>query len=111
MFFKISLENTCVGVSFEKGWAFRPATLLKRDSNEGALWNLLLFIISNSNNLYKDFSAMSITYNKSLITYISHHGHRAMTNKFENTFTYQKPVPIERLNTKNFAALLHFWIT
>ena len=34
----------------------------------------LLFKISNSNNLLKDVSAMSLSHNQSLITYNSHNG-------------------------------------
>ena len=45
LFLKISLylqQNTCVGVSFLiKIQAFRPATLLKRDSNTGVFLTML----------------------------------------------------------------------
>ena len=46
-----------------------------------------LFKISNSNNLFKQFSAISLKHNKSLIICSSH-------NDKKNAFTYQKPVLI-----------------
>ena len=62
-------KNTSVWVSFSESPAFTPATLLKRDSNTSVfLGKLLLFKISNSNNVLKDFSAISLMHNKSLIT-------------------------------------------
>ena len=78
---QISLEKCLLWSLFSESLALRPATLLKRDSNTSVfLGNLLLCKISNSNNLFKNFS----------------------------TFTYQKLVPIERLNINNFAVFLHF---
>ena len=64
--------------------ALRPANLLKRSSNKSVFfvksirtpfstgqlrW---LFKIRNSNNLFKDVSAISLTHNQSLITCNSH---------------------------------------
>ena len=60
------------------------------------------FKVSYGNNFSKDFLATSLLYNKSSPATL------AMTNKFENVFTYQKLVPIEHLNINNFTALLHF---
>ena len=55
--------------------ALKYATLLKRDfSTVGFKWNLIFLKVSNSNNLFEDFPAMSLTHNKPLITCNCHNG-------------------------------------
>ena len=107
MFFKIgSLKNFANFANFSGNIGSQACNLLlKRDSNTGVLlWNLPIFKISNSNNMFKDFSAISLQTTNfwSPTTF-------TMTNKFENSYTYQNLVPIERLNINNFAVFLHFW--
>ena len=59
--------------------------------------------LSNSNTLFKDFSATSLTHNKSLIPCNSQ-----ITSYFENAFTYQKLVQTERFfNGFRANSLLH----
>ena len=101
MFFKIgALKNFANFPNFSGNMGSQACNpLLKRDSNPGVfLWNLPIFKISNSNNLFKDFSAISLhTTNFWPPTTLT------MTNKFEDLYTYQNFVPIERLNINNFA--------
>ena len=105
MLFKVGALKIFANFSGKMGsQACNP--ILKMDFNKGFfLWNLLFFKISNSNDLFKDFPAISLHttdfWSSATLT---------MTNKFENSYTYQNLVPIERLNINNFAVLLHFWI-
>ena len=106
---QISLEKyMCWSLFLRKLQALRPANLLKRNPNTGIfLWNWQDFQKhfflqntsggwflkkNNSNILFKDFSGIPLTHNKSLNTCNSQ-----VTNfKLENAFTYQKLVPIKR---------------
>ena len=70
------------------------------------LWNLLLFKISNSNNLFKDFSAIPLR-----TTNLWSPATLTITKKSVNAFIYQKLVPIERLNRKGaLSDLRHFFV-
>ena len=62
-----------------------------------------LFQISNSNNLFKHFQRYLLR-----TTNLWSPATLTMTKKFENAFTYQELVPIERLNINKFAVLLPF---
>ena len=66
----------------------------------------LLVKISNSSNLFKDFSAISVTPNKSLITCNSHNDKLFPIDRFCNSFTINSKE--YGLNIKNFAIVLHF---
>ena len=71
LFVKIVKGYKLLTVCAKKLQALRYETLSKRDFNTvGFKWNF--FKISNSNNLFEDFPAMSLTHNKSLVTCNSH---------------------------------------
>ena len=95
---QISLEKPCVAGSpackfFEKRLQHKyfPVKLLRTlFSTEHLRW--LIFKIRNSNNLFKDVSAISLTHSQSLITYNSHNDKLIWKS---NPFTYPNLVPIE----------------
>ena len=122
---QISVENTCVAgsqaCSFTKKRlqqkCFPVKFLRTLFSTEQLGW--LLFKIRNSNNLFKDVSAISLTHNQSLITCNSHndkliwkciHLPKTCSDKaffvadLEQTLFFLR----SDLNINNFAVLLHF---
>ena len=97
---QISLEKCLCWSLFLKKAGLQVCNFIKkRLQHRCFLVKFTLFKISNSFTLFKDFLAMCLTHNTSLIT---------MTSKFENALTNQKPAPTERLNINKFHVLLHF---
>ena len=73
LFVKIVNGWKLLTVLAKKLQALRHASLLKRDFNTvGVKLNFFFFKITNSDNLFEDFSAMPLTHSKSLITCNSH---------------------------------------
>ena len=137
---QISLEKyLCWSLFLRKLQAFRPANLLKRDSNTGTfVWNwqdfqelfcyrtppMVAFKISNTNILFKDFSGIP-AHNTSCAQLISYNLKLAQWQTIsKNASIYQRIVRIERFcnrfrtnskgsdpNINKFAVLLHFRIT
>ena len=107
--FKKRLQHNCF-----------PVKLLRAPFSTEQLLSLL-FKVSNSNTLFKDVSAISLTHSQSLITCNSHNNKLiwisihlpklVQIERFCNRFRTNSLLPETDLNINNFAVHSHFLIT